>query len=342
MVLQRSAKWGPQTTRVAVLLRDLPLDPFLHSLLGSFVGFAVSLVLATSLSVALGLANTPALAQMATTPPDRATPVQPLPASPINDGSAKDGRPKGRMTEGVGRFGVRSQGLPALGLHGTSMPDAPVAPGFGKINQTPAKPGTVQSGGNSPQGAVAKPAPKQPIKKKPITWSTAEIAAAQRTCRKILKQHPSITRAAQPIRDGNCGSPAPVLLIQLGKNPVTFSPPPIVNCRMVGAIAKWLETGLQPLALKHLGARITDIKVMSSYSCRRAYGRRRARLSEHARANALDIRSFVTADGAETELLAHWGPTQRDAHKRIVTRGGAGTSPEPSVKSTVSPKRSGS
>ena len=51
---------------------------------------------------------------------------------------------------------------------------------------------------------------------------------------------------------------------------------------------------------------------MSSYSCRNAYGRAKSRLSEHGRANALDIRSFVTARGQTAAVVADWGMTARE------------------------------
>jgi len=54
------------------------------------------------------------------------------------------------------------------------------------------------------------------------------------------------------------------------------------------------------------------IENMSSYSCRNAYGRTTTRLSEHGRANALDIRGFRTSGGKVAHLLQHWGPTERD------------------------------
>ena len=81
---------------------------------------------------------------------------------------------------------------------------------------------------------------------------------------------------------------------------------------MIAALDRWIRRDLQRLARKHLGSPITTISVMSSYSCRNAYGRTSTRLSEHAKANALDIGGFVTADGKSTRLLAHWGPTKRD------------------------------
>jgi hypothetical protein len=101
-------------------------------------------------------------------------------------------------------------------------------------------------------------------------------------------------------------------LISLGKNPqVAFSPPPTITCDMVATLAKWLQHDVQPLARQHLGAPIARIETMSSYSCRNAYGRAHGRVSEHGKADAIDIGSFVTARGQAALVIADWGPTAR-------------------------------
>ena len=153
----------------------------------------------------------------------------------------------------------------------------------------------------------------QPTPPPPDVWTRAEIASAMKACRATLRGVGAKVVPAAPVKKGPCGDAAPVKLIKLsGKRPVTFSPAPLVNCKMVRALDTWLRRGLQPLARKHLGAPIVKISVMSSYSCRNAYGRKGGRLSEHGKANALDIGGFITADGVRTDLLAHWGPTERD------------------------------
>ena len=98
---------------------------------------------------------------------------------------------------------------------------------------------------------------------------------------------------------------------------------------------------MQPLARKHLGAPVVRIETMSSYSCRNAYGRAHGRLSEHGKANALDIGSFVTARGQAAMVVADWGPTARqiaaqaaaakagESHERK-TQAGAGRRPKTS------------
>jgi|GEM_PF-527283 len=200
---------------------------------------------------------------------------------------------------------------PKLGLHGSAMPNYVDDQSKQQPDQTPAKAVPSSVGPSNVGPGVQSPITKPPTAKKDI-WTPAQITAARRSCKKILRRHSAIVQFAEPIKKGACGSPAPVRLLQIGKSPVTFSPPPLINCQLVGALGKWLTGGLQSLAKQHLGDRIADVSVMSSYSCRNAYGRKHTRLSEHATANALDIRGFVTANGAQTYLLAHWGPTRRE------------------------------
>ncbi|PPD28017.1 MAG: extensin [Hyphomicrobium sp.] len=149
-------------------------------------------------------------------------------------------------------------------------------------------------------------------------WPQAEIDLAHARCTALLKGLDVVTIPEASMRQGACGAPAPVRLISIGRNPeVALSPPPVVTCDMVVAMHTWIKSNLQPLAKKHLGAPIIKIETMSDYSCRNAYGRTSSRLSEHGRANALDIRGFTTARGDATVLLEHWGPTERDILAQI-------------------------
>ena len=170
------------------------------------------------------------------------------------------------------------------------------------------------------------PPEKRPrgIKKKapaPDVFSDAEIKAAQARCRALLKTIAAETIAQKPIKKGPCGDPAPVKLKSLGANPkVAISPPATVNCQMVKALHTWLVQDLQPLSRAYFKSPITKIENMSSYSCRNAYGRTSTKLSEHGKANALDIRGFAVKSVKVARLLQHWGPTKRDieAAKKMV------------------------
>ncbi len=143
-------------------------------------------------------------------------------------------------------------------------------------------------------------------------WSNADIQIARARCQHILRGIKAEFVAMEPIKRGACGDPAPLKLKSIGSKPrVKFNPPAVVNCDMVVSLHKWIVNDLQPLARRHLKSPIVGVETMSSYSCRNAYGRKDTRLSQHARANAVDIRGFVTAKSARARLLAHWGPTQR-------------------------------
>ncbi len=147
----------------------------------------------------------------------------------------------------------------------------------------------------------------------PDVWQPAEIEAAKARCTTLLKEIEAVAIAQPPLKEGRCGTPAPIRLISLGSKPrVQFSPPALVNCDLAVALHQWLRQDLQPLAKEHLGAPIVTIEVMSDYSCRTSSGRSHNRLSEHAFADALDIRGFVTQKGQSVHVLDLWGTTQRD------------------------------
>jgi hypothetical protein len=197
-------------------------------------------------------------------------------------------------------------------------PAAPAAAAQPKLRLEPSWPKTLPEAkaeaaaknGGSPDGAThGDPAD---------AYTPQEIADAKAHCAAILKGVDAVAVPEDPIRQGNCGTAAPFQLISIGRNPqVTVTPPAIVTCEMVASLATWLKNDLQPAAKRYLGGNITKIETMSSYSCRNAYGRKRTNLSEHGRANALDIRAFVTGTQTESDVLAHWGPTARDIRAQV-------------------------
>jgi len=144
------------------------------------------------------------------------------------------------------------------------------------------------------------------------SWSQAEIAGAQRRCREIVARSKAIVRELPSLREGTCGTPVPVELATFGSNPqVTVFPPATVNCEMIEALDIWFKIRLQPLARRSLGSPIVQLRAMSSYSCRHAYGSSSRGLSEHAHANAVDIAGFVLSNGEQLNVESGWGPIAR-------------------------------
>src|SRR5262249_36379069 len=82
---------------------------------------------------------------------------------------------------------------------------------------------------------------------------------------------------------------------------VAVAPPAIVRCSFAEAIVHWVRDDVVP-AVRSMGRALKSIDNYASFDCR---GRNRiigARLSEHGKANALDIRSFKLANGTVVEL----------------------------------------
>jgi len=160
----------------------------------------------------------------------------------------------------------------------------------------------------------------------PDVWSPAEIEAAKASCTAALKGLNAVVSYEAPIKEGDCGNPAPIRLSKLDN--VTFTPAALINCGMLAPLHTWISKDLQPLAARQLRGRLTSIQVMSDYSCRTAFGRVGKKLSQHAYVDALDIRGFVTDKGAQVSVLSDWGITNRDiaaakAREEKLARAGA-------------------
>jgi hypothetical protein len=162
-----------------------------------------------------------------------------------------------------------------------------------------------------PAEALA-PAPEGPeAGKKPAAAETAkpgEQAAPEpqpSACRQALTEEVAIAPSIPDIHGpGGCGGEDLVRLEAIvlpDKRQVSVKPAAILRCRMAFAIADWIRSDIAPLAQK-LGSTISDLDNFDSFECR---GRNRvagALLSEHGRANALDVRAFKLANGRSISL----------------------------------------
>lgn len=124
-------------------------------------------------------------------------------------------------------------------------------------------------------------------------------------CRLALTEAIAIAPSIPDIKGpGGCGGEDLVRLeavVLPDKRQVSVKPAAILRCAMAAAIADWIRTDMVPLA-QSLGSTISDLDNFDSFECR---GRNRvvgARLSEHGRANALDIRALKLANGQSISL----------------------------------------
>lgn len=140
-----------------------------------------------------------------------------------------------------------------------------------------------------------------------------DIEAEKARCTALLNGLAVNATVKDPIEEGECGALAPVELVSVGTKPaVVFQPPAIVTCDLARELANWIKSDVQPLARQYLKQPVARIEVMSSYSCRHAYNRVHNKLSEHGRANAVDMRGFVTEKGETAYVLEDWGMTSAE------------------------------
>jgi hypothetical protein len=159
----------------------------------------------------------------------------------------------------------------------------------------------------NPFRAPVKPKPVLPKDQPTVPWTEAEIDAATAKCETLLTGDPLDYEILAPIKEGLCGTPAPVLLRAVGHDPkVALDPPATLSCPMADTLGEWLRNTVQPKAKELFGSHVVKIQNASSYVCRNRYNGTNTLLSEHALANAFDVSQFVLANGTRITVLDHW------------------------------------
>jgi len=103
---------------------------------------------------------------------------------------------------------------------------------------------------------------------------------------------------------GGCGAADVVRLeavVMPDRSRVALEPPPTLRCTMAAAIGDWVRNDIAPAAAG-LGAPLRAIENYDSYDCRGMNRVGGAKLSEHGKANALDIRSLRLGNGKVVRL----------------------------------------
>lgn len=190
---------------------------------------------------------------------------------------------------------------------------------------------------STPVAAPVKPPPPPlPGEMETVPWTEAEIEAAKAKCKELLTGDPLDYEMLPPIREGICGTPAPLLLRAVGTDEkVVINPPATMSCPMADVLGEWLHDTVQPEAKKLFGSSVVKIQNASSYVCRNRYGGASTPLSEHALANAFDVAEFVLANGERISVLNDWPsvvepPPPPEANpKRVTEAKETGDAPKP-------------
>jgi hypothetical protein len=134
------------------------------------------------------------------------------------------------------------------------------------------------------------------------SMAAAEIAetAQPSACRLRLTPELAIAPSLPPITGpGECEAPDVVRLeavVLPDHSRVAITPPAILRCTMAEAVAAWVREEAAPRVLA-LGAVLKGVENLTSFDCRARNGVVGEKLSEHGKANALDIHALKLAGG---------------------------------------------
>jgi hypothetical protein len=134
-----------------------------------------------------------------------------------------------------------------------------------------------------------------------------------------LTQDIAIAPSIAPIHEaGGCGGDDLVKLeavVLRGGGRVGLKPAATLRCEMARAVADWIRDDAAPLA-ESLGSVLSGLDNFDSYECRGRNRVKGAKLSEHGKANALDVRSLDLANG--TKLLLTDRTLSREIREKVL------------------------
>ncbi len=182
-----------------------------------------------------------------------------------------------------------------------------------------------ESAGDSGRPGLAKSAPepggqgKDEAKGETKNDTKAPPAPQPSACRTALTEEIAIAPSIPPIKGpGACGGDDLVRLeavVLPDKRRVVVTPAAVMRCTMAATVANWVRNDVAPLSAR-LGSPIASLDNFDSYECRGRNNIAGAQMSEHGRANALDVRGFRLADGRMVELTDRTQP--RDLREEVL------------------------
>ena len=140
-------------------------------------------------------------------------------------------------------------------------------------------------------------------------------------CLRALRQTDIEFRVLEDRPGGEC----PLLnIIQVSKAGVQFNHSFMAFCPLAAGWEIFRHGTLQQAAEKYFHQPVAKVEHVGTYACRNIYNRAEGRLSEHARANAIDVTGFVLADGTAISVARDWNSSrqpQKAAFLRDIHRG---------------------
>lgn len=158
------------------------------------------------------------------------------------------------------------------------------------------------------QGPPAPPQPEGPLKGTVLTPEaelvvTPESAGDHAECLAALTALGTVFKEERRIDEGEgCGIDKPVSVSSLAGD-IALQPAATMTCPAARALARWVQGSVIPAA----GAAFPDrtlktVETASAYACRLRNNAERAKISEHARGNAVDISAFTLSGGERIDI----------------------------------------
>jgi hypothetical protein len=131
---------------------------------------------------------------------------------------------------------------------------------------------------------------------------------AEKACfqRRDVIASPFIQRVKEVDGRGACGIDFPWQVSAVLGGTVAVGPSATLGCPITEALEGWMRDSVQPAAIAWFGQPVVAIKQISDYSCRSRNNAHRAKLSEHAFGNAVDVASFKLANGRVITVKGGW------------------------------------
>jgi len=158
--------------------------------------------------------------------------------------------------------------------------------------------------------------PKSERPAEPQAAAEASSAAA-RQCRAELEREEVKFRALPDRRfGGGCTALNAVQLLDAGMPTANLG---AMTCPLARQFARWTREAVQPAADRYFNSKVVRIESFGTYACRPVNGVPGGRLSEHGRANAVDIAAFVLADGRRVNVRDGWHGEDEDQRRFLRT-----------------------
>src|SRR5215510_14447614 len=174
------------------------------------------------------------------------------------------------------------------------------------VSKTPAgtAPATVEN--------VPLPRPRPPVWPEPHSFAeaagpgfdTASVTSALSDCDQRLGENAAIELLPRLIGPGECGGRDMIRLnavLLSNRKRVEIRPTAVLRCAMAESFAAWVRDEASS-HVDALGDALRTVDTFGSYECRGRNSVADAKLSEHGKGNAIDVRALVLAGGRHIDL----------------------------------------